>query len=185
MNRDDVRALLRHASHFDGRPVNEEMVDAWHDILRPLHADQAMQAVQNHFSSSDRKLMPSHVMEGVKKIREDAMVDFQAAGQSLEIPDADPDDPRAYILAIREQRTRHADGVRVPINGMIEATKKAITASGAAFREATPTVVACPKCQALVGRGCRTSSYRPRSPHDERLDSFEGWRQARRVRESR
>src|SRR5690554_3917945 len=109
------------------------MVEAWYGILRPLHADQAMQAVQNHFSTSDRRLMPSHVAEGVKKIREEAMVDFQAAGQPLEVPDADPDDPKAYILAIREQRTRHADGVRVPINRMIEATEKAISVSGPSF----------------------------------------------------
>lgn len=179
MNRDEVRDLLRHASHFDGRPVNEEMVEAWHGILRPLHADQAMQAVQNHFSSSDRKLMPSHVVEGVKKVREEMMVDFQAAGQPLEIPDADPDDPQAYILAIREQRTRHANGVRVPINRMIDATKKAISAPGPSFREATPTVVACSKCQALVGRSCRTAGYRSRSPHDERLVSFEEWKRVR------
>lgn len=176
MNRNDVRDLLGLASAFDGRPITDESVEAWYEILRPFHLDQAMQSVKNHFSTSDRKLMPFHVVDGVRKIREETMRDFQAGGQPLEIPDADPDDTRAYLLAIRDQRNRHADGRQVPTKKMIESLGKRLTSSRPSFREATPMVVPCSKCSALVGRPCRTSTYRDRAPHEERMDSFALWR---------
>lgn len=179
MNRSELRDLLGFASAFDGRSVTDEAVEAWYEILRPFHLDQAMQAVKNHFSTSDRKLMPFHVVDGVRKIREEVMRDFQSGGQPLEIPDADPDDTRAYLQAVREQRSRHADGHQVPVGKMIESLGERMASSRPSFREPTPMVVSCSKCSALVGRPCRTSTYRDRAPHEERLESFASWRAQR------
>lgn len=179
MNRNDVRDLLGLASAFDGRNISDEAVEAWHEILRPFHLDQAVQAMKNHFATSDHRLMPVHIVEGVRKIREETMRDFQAGGQPLEIPDADPDDTRAYLLAVRQQRNRHANGNQFPTSKMIESLSKQMTSTRPSFRTPTPMVVSCPKCSALVGRPCRTATYRDRAPHDDRLRSFDSWRTQR------
>ena len=177
MNRTEVRALLKAVSIFENRQFSgdSETVDLWYPLLRPLDAEQAMQAMNNHFMSSDRWLKPVHIIEGVRKIRDEAMRDFHGAGQSLELPDADPDQVDLYLEALRDQRTRAGDGEVRPVKELISsvASGRALpTAQYRSIRPPTPQVVECPKCKAPVGRMCR-SATRPRSrPHDERVEAL-------------
>jgi len=181
MNRTQVRNLLKAASVFENRQFKDDdgsLVDAWHKLLRGLDADQAMQAMQNHFMSSDRWLMPVHIVEGVRKIRDEIMRDFHGAGQSLEVPDADPDKVVLYLEAVRSQRTRAGDGQVRPVQELVASAAGRMslpTAQYRSVRPSTPLVVECPKCKAPVGRKCR-SATRPRStPHDERVTAQEEW----------
>jgi hypothetical protein len=173
----EVQELLLEASAFDGRMVTEETVTAWHRILRDLQADQAMRAMRDHFSTEDRKLMPVHVVQGVKKIREALMRNYQGPGLALEAPDVHPDNVMEYL----------AEGIRLrgmAGNGVVAAQAPQLMArigrlpGYVAFRETTPMVVACAneECRALVGRQCRTRKGETRVAHSERIDAFRAWK---------
>lgn len=180
MTRDEVRGLLKDAAAFDGRPVSEDMVEAWYGVLRPLIASQAWTAMQNHFATSDRRLMPVHIVDGVKEVRTELMRDFQDAGQTLEIPDADPDDVGAYLAAVKAQRVRAGNGAerKRPVQAMLEAVERGLGLPSFPVREATPMAVQCPRCKALVGRPCRTA-HRSRAPHEERVTDLAEWKRSR------
>lgn len=178
MNREEVRELLTEASAIDGRPFTETMVMAWHKILRDLRPEQAMAALENHFATSDRRLMPAHIVEGVKEVRAQLMGGFQDAGQSLEVPDANPDDVGAYLLAVKSQRMRAGDGEQRPVKALVASLADRKRIPPMPVREATPMVVQCPRCKALVGRPCR-SANRNRAPHDERVDAMAEWKRSR------
>jgi len=173
MNRGEVRALLKAAAVFENRQFHDDntVVDAWHQLLRPLDPDQAMQAMQNHFRSSDRWLMPVHIVEGVRKIRDEIMRDFHGAGQSLEVPDADPDRVDLYLEAVRNQRSRAGDGQVRPVKELVASAAGQMSMPNSQYRTlrpTTPLVVQCPKCEAPVGRKCRSATRTRNTPHDER-----------------
>lgn len=181
MTPEEVQDLLVEASAFDSRiMVNENVVAAWHRLLRPLRAEQAMQAMRNHFMTEDRRMMPVHVVQGVKKLRAELMGGYQGPGLAREIPAADPDQVLKYLAEGLRQRSLAGDGARpdqVPqLMGSIGRMPRGILA-----RETTPMVVACPEegCRALVGRQCRTRKGETRAPHSGRIASFGEWKAER------
>lgn len=174
----EVQELLLEASAFDGRPVTEDGVAAWHRILKEFRADQAMAAMRNHFATQDRRLMPSHVALGVRKLREDLMRGFQGPGLSREIPKADPDDVARYLAEGLEQRSRAGDGEAprmLPVSAGRGGSPRRLLG-----RDPTATVVPCPnpECRAPVGRHCRTRRGERRAPHGDRLEEFARWKSA-------
>ncbi len=178
MNLQDAQKLLLAVSTFDGRPVNEDIVQSWHTVLWNVQYEQAMEAMRQHFSTSDRRLMPVHIIQGVKKIRAELLKDYQGPGLSREIPQGDPDNVPQYLEGERVKRQRIADGEAPPqvlqlMRGIGRMPKHIMN------REATPMVVACsnPECRALVGRQCRNRRGDTRAPHEERMEAFRGWRE--------
>lgn len=168
----EVQELLLEASAFDGRPVTEETVTAWHHILKGFQADQAMAAMRKHYSTEDRRLMPVHVVSGVKKLRSELMGGFQGPGLSREIPDADPDNVMDYLAKGIEQRSRAGDGVKTEALQLVGR----IGRMPSGFRDPTPKVVGCPECRALVGRNCRSAKGEVRVPHVSRVKDFDQWK---------
>lgn len=183
MIRSQVKELLLKAALMDGRPVSQDVVDAWYPLLRPLDFEQAMAAMMHHFSTEDRKLMPVHIVQGVRRLREEGMKEIIAGGQSKEIPDADPDDVPQYLEAVRQQRFRMGDGVarQQDVLELVEGLGDRLVKSRPnPHRTPTPMVVACrnPVCMAPIGQPCRSFS-RNRSPHTERIEDFEAWKAAK------
>lgn len=179
MNPQEVQELLLEASAFDGRMVTEETVTAWHRILRDYRADQAMQAMRNHFATEDRRLMPVHIVQGVKKIRSELMGGYQGPGLALEAPQEDPDNVMKYLAEGLRQRSLAGDGVRVQQAPQLLASIGRMPAH-IMTRETTPMVVACTEetCRARVGRQCRTKKGETRAPHSQRVDAFRAWKDA-------
>jgi len=177
---EEVQDLLVEASAFDGRMVNEDVVAAWQRILRNVRADQAVQAMRHHFATEDRRLMPVHIVQGVKKIRAELMVGYQGPGLAREIPAVDPDQVLKYLAEGLRQRELAGDGVpgsQVP--QLVRAIGR--MPRGILVRETTPMVVPCPDedCRALVGRQCRTRRGDTRAAHGARIDAFEAWKTER------
>lgn len=108
MNRDETRALLFIAAAMESRgwtPTQID-VDAWTLVLADLgHFDDARDAIIAHYRQSPHRVTPAEVIAGVKRLRADRLSRIPDPA-----PDADPDDPLAYRRALREGRTRVADG---------------------------------------------------------------------------
>lgn len=172
MNPSEVQEMLLEASAFDGRLVTDEVVDAWHRILQDMRMDQAMAAMRAHFASSDRRLMPVHIVQGVKKIRTELMRDYQGPGGSPEIPSTDPDDVMKYLAEGVERRIRAGDGERSPRLALV----RGVGQMPPELRETTPLVVPCRACGQPLGRKCQSATKRPREPHIERVLDFEEWK---------
>lgn len=70
MNIDQTNQLLIRIQAIDNRQIGDSTVVAWHRIVGHLDYDDAVRAVEDHFGHSREYLMPIHVVEGVKRVRE-------------------------------------------------------------------------------------------------------------------
>ena len=86
--------------------------------------------------------------------RADTAADFQGPGLSAAIPDADPDDVHAYLAAVRDQRTRAANGQLRPrpVKELLAGIGRQVPTQ---TRQTGPLTVACPYCGAEPLRRCR------------------------------
>lgn len=90
----------------DGRTVGKVDVAVWFEDIGDLNYADACEAVALHFREADGWLMPKHIHDLVKRIRAGRLADSDQV-----IPAADPDDPKAYIAALRSNYRDLADGV--------------------------------------------------------------------------
>lgn len=179
MNLSEVQDLLNEASAFDGRPVTDDTVLAWHRLLRNLDSGQAMKAMRTHFETEDKRLMPVHIVQGVKKLRAELMGGYQGPGLSKEIPQADPDDVMGYMKAARTLRITAGDGK--PVNVLALEGQIGRMPNYMMGRDSTPMVVPCEEvtCRALTGRQCRGKKGETREPHQVRVEAFTVWRESK------
>lgn len=111
MTPEQVIDLLTLIAARDRRTLGKTDVTVWAFDIGDLDYDDACQAVAEHFREEpDTWLMAGHVRKRVKAIRE-ARLGPAGPGLSPIPPPADPDDPKAYAAALREQRARIAAGV--------------------------------------------------------------------------
>lgn len=90
----------------DGRTVGKVDVAIWYEDIGDLNYADAREAVALHFREADGWLMPKHIHDLVKRIRAARLADSDQV-----IPAADPDNPKAYIAALRSNYRDLADGV--------------------------------------------------------------------------
>lgn len=62
--------LLTLASARDGRTVDKEVAAVWAKDLERVDIGDAVEAATDHYRRSDKWLMPSHVIDGVRMVRE-------------------------------------------------------------------------------------------------------------------
>lgn len=177
----ETAELLGLCAAFDRRTIGKTDVLAWQTVLADIDHEAAKQAVTAHYSAETRWIMPADIRQAVLRQRANTAADYQGPGLSAEIPDADPDDWRAYLAALREQRTRAADGLaRRPVAELVATVRFQLPAGDdhgtedlTAVRRPGPLGVACPTCRAAIGRPCKTPSVdgrkpRERKPHNAR-----------------
>lgn len=163
--------LLAFAAAFDRRTLGKADVLAWHTVLTDIDYEAAKQAVTAHYATETRWIMPADIRQAVRKQRADTANNIHGPGLPAEIPDADPDDVRAYLTAVKEQRTRAADGLQPrPVRELLAATGHAIPNEATDVRRPGPLGINCPNCGAAIGRPCRTPSGNERSPHAARIN---------------
>jgi hypothetical protein len=106
MRLSETAQLLTLCAAFDRRTIGESDVAAWTDVLGTAAYDDASDVVKLHYATSREWLMPCDVLSGVKRLRA-----ARISAAIEEVPDADPDDPPAYVSALREGRHRVATGL--------------------------------------------------------------------------
>jgi len=70
MNEPEAFQLLTLASARDGRTVTQSVAKVWAQDLARVELRDAVEAVSLHYQRSDKWLMPSHVIEGARRVRE-------------------------------------------------------------------------------------------------------------------
>ncbi|MEU3851769.1 hypothetical protein [Streptomyces sp. NPDC029554] len=177
MTPSETAELLGFAAAFDRRTVGKADVLAWQTILGDIDYTAARAAVTAHYGRETRWIMPADIRQHVLTQRADTAADIQGPGLPAAIPDADPDDVPAYLAAVKEQRTRAADGElkRRPVAELLAGVGHDIPRpETAAVRRPGPLGVACPTCHAPIGRPCRMHSGRERAPHEAREAAVHG-----------
>lgn len=150
----DTAELLTFAAAFDRRTIGKADVLAWHTVLTDITLQDAKDAVTAHYGRETRWIMPADIRQHVQVQRADTAADFQGPGLSAAIPDADPDDVRAYLAAVKEQRTRAADGQLHPrpVKELLAGVGRQVPTQ---TRQTGPISVQCPYCGAEPLRRCR------------------------------
>ncbi|WP_073793147.1 zinc finger domain-containing protein [Streptomyces uncialis] len=168
--------LLSFAAAFDRRTIGEADVLAWQTVLADIDFNAARQAVTAHYATETRWIMPADIRQAVRRHRSATADSIHGPGLPAEIPDADPDDVPAYLAAVREQRTRAADGQQLrrrPIAELVAGIGRPMPdgrgGEPSPVRRAGPLGRECPACAAPIGRPCRTGRDRERAPHEARI----------------
>lgn len=116
MNRAEVQFLLSAIYVYERRAdaVGQAQVEAWYQLLGDFDVEDGKQAVLKHFASSDRPLTVNKLRADILSLRARARGD--GAGR-LRLPDASPDDPQAFLEALRGrewQAEREPEPAREP-----------------------------------------------------------------------
>lgn len=84
MDKSDVVLLLAFAGTYDYRKTGDADIEAWYLAVGDLDFEDAKQAVVAHYRSTDVRMMPFHVRQGVKAIRAERR--RQEPSEALELP---------------------------------------------------------------------------------------------------
>lgn len=106
MNAKDAARLLALCASYDRRKIGEADVLAWLQVLGDLPFADCEAAVIGHYTDSTEWIMPAHVRQRVRVIR-DCRLD------AMEIPEPPRElanDPPAYRAAVRAAAQAIADG---------------------------------------------------------------------------
>jgi hypothetical protein len=102
MTKTEVSFLLTAIYVYERREqaVSKVEVEAWHQLLASADFDDAKAVVTAHFAESDRRLSPAQILKGSRELAA-ARKPKEDTAQRLRVPNADPDDPTAFIRALR------------------------------------------------------------------------------------
>lgn len=95
--------ILIYASERRADAPSRAVVEAWHPQLVEFSFEDACQVVSEHYAESDRPITLAQLCGGVRK-RQAARCGTDGVEERMRVPDADPDDPKAFIEALRGHR---------------------------------------------------------------------------------
>lgn len=81
MRQTEMQTLLDEIAGFDGRTFAEGAVKSWHSVLAPYPLDDAVRAVQEHYSTNTTRIMPAEV-----RSRCSHLADMRAAAEKRALP---------------------------------------------------------------------------------------------------
>ncbi len=84
--------LLTFASTYDYRRTGDADVESWHLAVGDLDFDDAKQAVVAHYRNTADRMMPFHLREGVKAIRDELRRLEPSEARALPSPFEDDED---------------------------------------------------------------------------------------------
>ena len=106
MNAEETGRLLAKCASYDRRKIGEAEVIAWLQVLGDLNYRDCEAAVVGHYTEITDWIMPAHVRQRVRAIRDRRL-------QDTEIPPPPPellDNPAAYSAALHAAAVAIADG---------------------------------------------------------------------------
>ena len=91
----DTAAVLATAAIFDFRTVGETDIMAWHKIVGDLDAEEALAAVFRWYRDRSDRLMPAHLREAIRLVRDDRrkaarIAEAEAAAEQATPPAQEP-----------------------------------------------------------------------------------------------
>ncbi len=110
MTPEDTAKLLAAAAMFDYRKADRDDILMWHSVIGDLNYDDAIEAVKHHYAQSTDRLMPAHVRQGVKAIRDER--ERLKPSEARQLPSRfETDADRALRAERGSERVRDALGV--------------------------------------------------------------------------
>jgi hypothetical protein len=175
MNPDETVMLARYVRALcPQQKFDEYTPDAWHDVL----GDYTLLECRGAAAEMARRqpfVSPAEIIGVIRQRRGDNARDIQGAGLPAAVPDADPDDVQAYLAALREQRTRAADGLELKPRDMKALLRGVGQDVPTKDTVAGPLGVACTHCGAKALHACRSNGGRRLSLfHPSRIDAARG-----------
>lgn len=95
--------IVIYASERRADAPSKAVVEAWHPQLAEYSPEDALRVITQHYADSDRPITLAQLCGGLKRLSA-ARHPTGRVEDTLLVPDADPDDPKAFIKAMREQR---------------------------------------------------------------------------------
>lgn len=86
MDKSQVVLLLAFAGTYDYRKTGDADVEAWYLAVGDVDFEDAKQAVVTHYRNTDQRMMPFHLRQGVKAIREERKRVEKHANRELPSP---------------------------------------------------------------------------------------------------
>ena len=126
MTLDETIDLLTAAAAFDRRTVGETDAVAWHAAVGDLRFEDCQAAVIAHYTGSTDWLMPAHVRQRVREMRDRRLRETKVPPPPRELLD----NPAAYQAALHAATVAIADG-RDPQQAMTAVTRQARRELGA------------------------------------------------------
>jgi hypothetical protein len=95
-----ARVALAMASAFDQTFAKPDpiIIAAWATVLGDMDPEAAKRAVEGHYTDEHRRIMPSDV---VKRVRSERATVQQIHRHHNAVPNADPDDVKAWLAAVK------------------------------------------------------------------------------------
>lgn len=176
MNPKEAVALTRYVRAMcPQQKFDEYTADVWHDLLTDYGLDEA-RAAAVVVGKRQPFVSPAEIITVIRQHRGNNARDIQGPGLPATVPDADPDDVQAYLAAVRDQRTRAADGLELkprPMKALLKSTGREIPGEDGSVRG--PLGSPCPHCHAKPLHACRSYGGRRLSVfHPSRIDVANG-----------
>jgi hypothetical protein len=154
----DAAELLALAATFDRRSIGQMDAVAWADALYDLEPADCAEAIRLHFRETDAWLMPAHVRQRVKYLRE------VRADERYNVE---------LWRVIETGKEIDRDRMRDVAADAIRTVQEALGETQRTEQEVAARRIRCPYCRASEGRACVnavTNSERTTS-HPSRLDA--------------
>jgi len=176
MNREDTAKLIGIVALGDNRTESDEMTIYWHDLLRDIRIEDALQAVTIHRRESTEWLQPAHIIRIVR------------AQRNLRLAAANPVHEPVADETVLQDLSRRAQLLTAAADGRIgprpvhlalakpdqpAALPPAVQDAVDAARSARgPLSVRCPFCETLAGTACRAGKRtKPGFFHPARIEA--------------
>lgn len=95
--------IVIYASERRADAPSKAVVEAWHPQLEHYPFQDALQVVSQYYAEQDRPITLNQLCAGLRKKQALRQPVDQVREKTL-VPDADPDDPLAYLDALKERR---------------------------------------------------------------------------------
>lgn len=155
---------------------DEYTSDAWHDVLGDYPLLECRSAAAE-MAGRQPFVSPAEIIGVIRQRRGDNARDIQGPGLPAAVPDADPDDVQAYLAALRQQRTRAADGLELKprdMKALLSGVGKGVPDKDAPA-PVGPLSVGCAHCHAKPLHACRSHGGRRLALfHPTRIDAANG-----------
>lgn len=175
MNPKETVALTRYVRAMcPQQKFDEYTADVWHDLLTDYGLDEA-RAAAVVVGKRQPFVSPAEIITVIRQHRGNNARDIQGPGLPAAVPDADPDDVQAYLAAVRDQRTRAADGLELKPRDMKALLRGVGNDVPTKDAPRGPLSVPCPHCHAKPLHACRSYNGRRLSLfHPSRIDAANG-----------
>lgn len=86
MTKDELLLLLNQAAAYDGREIDRADVIAWHKLVGHFTNAEAERAVEDHYRTETRRLMPADIFRYVMTEREQWLNRHPETGPDTPLP---------------------------------------------------------------------------------------------------